>query len=293
MMDVEMENDNKNKVIDEDSKYSVLMSVYCKESPEYFETSLESMLKQTLLPDQIVIVKDGPLNEDLDSIIDRYVDKYPEIFTIVPLVKNVGLGRALDEGLKHCRNELVARMDTDDISLPERCELQVQAFKQNPNLSIIGTMIDEFYDYPTNIVSSRTVPTKHEDIVKFIRRRSPFNHPTVMFKKSEVLRCGGYGNLRRKQDLDLFSRMMNNGCIAANIDQSLVLFRSNEDNFKRRKSWSYCKSYIVAAYYIWKRGHCSFIDLVYVIIGQMVMFLSPMWVLKWLSNTFLRENVKS
>lgn len=269
-------------------KYSVLISLYDKEKPDYLKASIESMLSQTLKPDQIVLVKDGPLNSELDQVIDFYVNQNPGLFTVVELKNNVGLGKALDEGLKYCKNELVARMDADDISLPERCEFQVKEFINNPDLSIVGTMIDEFYDDPKNIISSRIVPTSHEEIKKFIRRRSPFNHPTVMFKKSDVIKCGGYGNLRRKQDLDLFSRMINSGCKGANINQSLLLFRSNEDNYKRRKSWSYCKSYIDVQIKIWKRGHCSIFDLIYVIIGQLVMYLSPMWFLKWISNNFLR-----
>lgn len=272
-----------------EKKYSVLMSVYHKEKPLFLKASLDSMIKQTLKPDEIVIVKDGKLTKDLDQVIDNYISEEPSLFNVVSLEKNIGLGRALDEGLKKCKNELVARMDTDDISLSERCEMQVELFMKNPQLSIVGTMINEFYNDPDNIVSSRVVPTKHEDIERFIKRRSPFNHPTVMYKKSDVMRCGGYGKLRRKQDLDLFSRMINNGCTGANIDKSLLLFRSNEDNFKRRKSWSYCKSYIDVEYAIWKRGHCTFKDLSVVTIGQMVMFLAPMWLLKRLSNKFLRE----
>lgn len=273
-----------------DSKYSVLMSIYKKEIPEYFVQSLQSMVNQTLMPDEIVIVKDGELTNDLEEVIDQYIDKYPRLINIVPLKDNVGLGRALDEGLKHCKNELVARMDTDDISLPERCELQIKQFNENPELCIVGTMIDEFYDEPDNIISSRVVPTTNDEIYKFMKRRSPFNHPTVMYKKSEVIRCGGYGKMRRKQDLDLFSRMINNGCIAQNINQSLLLFRSNEDNFKRRKSWSYCKSYIDVQYEIWKRGHCGLNDLAFVTTGQLVMFLAPMGLIKKISNKYLRNN---
>lgn len=271
------------------TKYSVLMSIYKKENPKYFVESLDSMVNQTLLPDEIVIVKDGELTGELEKIIREYVDRYPELFNIIPLKENVGLGRALDEGIKYCRNELVARMDTDDISLPERCELQVKLFNEKPELAIVGTMIDEFSVNPKNIISSRVVPTTNDEIYKFMKRRSPFNHPTVMYKKSEVIRCGGYGKMRRKQDLDLFSRMINNGCKAQNIEKSLLLFRSNEDNFKRRKSWSYCKSYIVVQLEIWKRGHCSFIDLAYVITGQLVMFLAPMWFLKKISKKYLRK----
>lgn len=269
--------------------YSVLMSAYIEENPEHLQESINSMINQTLPPAQIVLVKDGPLTTELDETINHYIDENKELFTIVSLEENIGLGKALDEGLKYCENELVARMDADDISLPERCEKQVQCFTDDGRLSIVGTMIDEFYDNPDNIISSRNVPAEHNNIVKFMKRRSPFNHPSVMFKKSEVLRCGGYGKFRKKQDLDLFSRMMNSGCKAKNINESLLLFRSNEDNFKRRRSWSYCKSYIDVQIAIWKRGHCSFFDLLYVTFGQVLLYISPMWLMKWLSNTFLRR----
>lgn len=254
-------------------KYSVLMSVYYKEKPEYLETSINSMLQQTLRPDEIVIVKDGKLTNELEQVLSKFVKQEPGLFKIVSLKENVGLGKALDIGLQYCRNELIARMDTDDISLPERCEMQVDMFIKNPQLSLIGTMMDEFFDEPNNIVSSRVVPTEHKDIVKRIKRRNPFNHPTVMFKKSEVLKCGGYGGIRKRQDYDLFSRMINRGCLAANIDKSLLLFRSNEDNFRRRKSWEYCKGYISVQYAIWRRGHCSFIDFLVVTVGQIIILL--------------------
>lgn len=274
------------------SKYSVLMSIYAKENPEYLTHSIESMLNQTYLPDEIVIVKDGKLTEDLDLVLESYKNEFPYIFNIISLKENVGLGKALDIGIKYCKNELIARMDTDDISLSQRCELQIKEFESNPELAIIGTMIDEFYDEPENIVSSRIVPTNNMEIKKFMRRRSPFNHPTVMYKKSAVIKSGGYGKMRRKQDLDLFSRMINMGFVAQNINQSLVLFRSNENNFKRRKSWSYCKSYIEVQFAIWKRGHCSFGDLIFVVLGQLIMFLVPIKLLKIISNKYLRkENI--
>ncbi|MYL69823.1 glycosyltransferase [Halobacillus litoralis] len=274
-----------------EAKYSVLMSVYYKESPHFLKESIESMVRQTLKPDEIVIVKDGELNKELNIVIENFSSNHPGLFNIVELDNNLGLGKALDIGLENCKNELIARMDSDDISLHDRCKEQVKVFQNDPELCIIGTNIDEFYDEPTNVVSSRIVPTKHKDIKRFIKRRSPFNHPTVMFKKSKVLQSGGYGFLRRKQDLDLFSRMLNSGCKASNINKSLLLFRSNENSFKRRKSWDNCKSYIKVIYTIWKRGHCSTLDLIIVTIGQIVMFLAPMKLLKWISNSFLRERL--
>ncbi|WP_445002563.1 glycosyltransferase [Exiguobacterium alkaliphilum] len=270
--------------------YSVLMSVYKNEHPDYLYKSIKSMLAQTVIPQQFVIVKDGPLTKSLDEVVQKFVCQYKDLFKIVELPNNVGLGRALDIGLEHCTNELVARMDSDDISLESRCEKQLHSFDNNPALDIVGTMIDEFYDNPDNIVSTRVVPTEYSEIVKFMRRRSPFNHPSVMFKKSKVINVGGYGPMKRKQDLDLFSRMINDGCYATNINESLVLFRSNENSFVRRKSWSYCKSYIEVQFIILKRKNCSVFDFMYVLIGQLLMYVLPIKVMKALSSLLLRKN---
>ncbi|MBQ6052005.1 MAG: glycosyltransferase [Clostridia bacterium] len=265
------------------------MSVYYKDSPKELKESIDSMLAQSVPCDQFVIVEDGPVGEELDHVITRYAEESPNLFTIVRLKENCGLGRALDFGLTECRNDLVARMDADDISLPGRCEELLELFEKNKNLGLAGTNIDEFYDDPSNIVSSRIVPSDYESICKFMRRRSPFNHPTVMFRKSEVLRCGGYGKMRRKQDLDLFARMINMGVYALNINKSLLLFRSNEDNYKRRKSWEYCKSYIEVERENYKRGYCSLWDLTVVSVGQIIMYIAPLKVMKYLSDRFLRS----
>jgi glycosyltransferase involved in cell wall biosynthesis len=269
--------------------YSVLMSVYNKDTEDELRQSIESMLNQTILCDQFVLVEDGPIGNDLSLVVDEYSSEYQDIFTVIKLPENRGLGKALDVGLKECRNELIARMDADDISLKTRCEKLLQLFDENPKLAIAGTNIDEFYDNPKNIVSSRVVPSDYDSICKFMKRRSPFNHPTVMFKKSEVIRCGGYGQMRRKQDLDLFARMINMNCYALNINESLLLFRSNEGNYKRRKSWEYCKSYIDVERENYKRGYCSFWDLTIVTVGQVVLHIAPIGVMKKLSDIFLRK----
>ncbi|MGG1687214.1 glycosyltransferase [Pseudalkalibacillus sp. NRS-1564] len=276
-----------------DKRYSVLISVYTRENPDYFKLSIESMVNQTLGPEEIVIVKDGPLTEELDKIVDYYVSNYSELFTIVTLTKNVGLGKALNEGLRVCRNELVARMDTDDISLLYRYELQVNEFIKDKDLDIIGSNIDEFYENSNEIVSSRIVPIEHEEIMKFSKRRNPFNHPTVMYKKSSVLRNSGYSDFRRNQDLDLFVRMLNNGCNARNINQSLLLFRANNENLKRRKSWKKCKSYISMIYSFWRNGYSSLIDLTIVAASQIIIFVSPSWVLESITSKYLRKTYKS
>lgn len=269
--------------------YSVLMSVYKKDSPNFLTDAIASMLKQTVLCDQFVLVEDGPLPQKLQEVIDYYKQEYPNLFSVVKLSENIGLGQALDKGLEVCRNDLIARMDADDISLPVRCEKLLNLFAENPKLALAGTNIDEFYDSPQNVVSSRKVPCDYESICKFMRRRSPFNHPTVMFKKSEVNRCGGYGKMKRKQDFDLFARMLNMDCFALNINESLLLFRSNRDNYKRRRSWEYCKSYLDVAVVNYKRGYCSIWDLAYIFAGQLTLHFSPMWLMKLLSDKLLRK----
>lgn len=172
----------------------------------------------------------------LEEIIDTYKRSNEKLFTVISLTENMGLGWALDKGLEVCRNDLVVRMDSDDISLSERCEKEFALFEKEPDLAIIGLNIDEFWEDPKDIKCSRIIPSEPEEIRKKIGRIKPFSHPTVMYKKSEVLRCGGYGKMRRKQDRDLFSHMINMGCKARNINEFLLLFRSNADNYKRRKA---------------------------------------------------------
>lgn len=271
-------------------KYSVLMSVYKNDHPQHLALSIESMLRQTYLCDQFVIVKDGPLSADLNDVIEEYSAKQPDLYTIVALENNVGLGRALDIGLKYCKNELVARMDSDDISLPERCKREIECFCVDPDLDIVGTYINEFSENPEEILSSRVVPCEHDEIVKFARRRSPFNHPTVMYKKSAVIRCGGYGGTKRKEDLCLFPAMVNSGCQARNIPEALLLYRSNKDNLKRRKNWVNCKEYVEVIYKNYLKGYSGLFDLIYVAVAQMVFFVIPAWLAQAISNKLLRKN---
>ncbi len=270
-------------------KYSVLMSLYIKEKPEYARLAIQSMIDQTVPADEIIIVKDGKITEELQAMLDAYASAYPELFRIVGYEENRGLGLALNFGLEHARNELVARMDTDDIAKPERCEKLLKMFADDPELSIVGSHVDEFYETPDEVVSVRAVPTAHKDIYEFAKRRSAFNHPAVMYKKSAVLSLGGYGNMRRNQDIDLFGRMLFSGCKAANIDESLLFFRSNDALAKRRKSWENTKSYIDTIKRFRKMGYSSFGDYAVVAIAQTGMFLCPAKLQHWIYKRFLRK----
>ena len=270
-------------------KYSVLMSLYVKERPEYLRMAIDSMINQTVLPDEIVIVEDGPLNDELYAVIEEYKKKYPDLFSIVVNEENLGLGLALNEGLKVCKNELVARMDTDDISKSDRCEKQLEVFEQNPELSIVGAWVDEFHSTPDKVVSVRAVPERHEKIYEFAKKRSAFNHPVVMYRKSRVLEHNGYSDLRRNQDVDLFGRMLYAGCKARNIGEALLCFRSNDDLAKRRKSWENTKSYIDTIKKFWKMGYASLGDYIVVAVAQTGMFIMPVKVQHWVYKNFLRR----
>lgn len=270
-------------------KYSVLMSLYIKEKPEYLDQALDSMVKQSLTPGEIVIVKDGEISPQLQSILTKYSNQYPGLFKIVGYAQNKGLGFALNYGLRHCRNDLVARMDTDDISDKERCKKQVAVFSAHPEYTIVGAYVDEFYGTPDNVTGCRVVPSSMPEIYKFAKRRSAFNHPTVMYRKSKVLEFGGYSDLRRNQDVDLFGRMLFAGCLATNIQESLLFFRSGEGLAKRRKSWENTKSYIGTIWNFYKIGYSSFLDVTVVSIAQTAMYLMPVLIQKWIYRSFLRQ----
>lgn len=270
-------------------KYSVLMSLYIKEKPEYLRMAIQSMVDQNYAPDEIVIVKDGIITEELQAVLNDFSEKYPRLFNIVGYERNRGLGLALNFGLEHCRNELVARMDTDDISKPDRCKKQLKVFESYPELSIVGSFVDEFFSSPNEVVSVRAVPEKHNDIYNFAKRRSAFNHPTVMYKKTKVLENGGYSNLRRNQDVDLFGRMLFAGCKAENIGESLLYFRSNDSLAKRRKSWENTKSYIETVKRFWKMGYASLGDYILIAIAQTGMFIMPVKLQHWIYKKFLRK----
>lgn len=258
-----------------ENKYSVLMTVYGKDNPEYFDLSLGSMVCQTIKPAEIVLVLDGPVSDGLRAVIKKYEQQEPGLLHILPLPQNVGLGKALQQGMLACRCELVARMDSDDISLPERCELQLQAFRRQPDLDIVGFSVTEFSGSPENIVGSRMVPETNEEIYKFAHLRDPFNHPTVMFRKSSVLSAGNYGDYRKNQDSDLWVRMLSRGAKCRNLPGKHFLFRFDEGTAIKRKSWLNTWSLIEIRWQGWRLGYNSLSDLLLIVSGQLMRFVLP------------------
>lgn len=270
-------------------KYSVLMTVYGKDNPEYFRTALLSMIKQTKQPDEIVLVKDGPIGDKIQDVIDELNNKYPNMIIQVQLKTNIGLGLALNEGMKICKNELIARMDSDDISLPTRCEKQVIEFETNPNLDIVGSQIIEFVGTTDNVVGKRDVPVTNLEIHKYARRRDPFNHPTVMYRKSKVMKYGPYGNYRKNQDTALWIELLSNGCMASNVPEYLLMFRFDEETYKKRKSWINTKLLINIRWRGFKIGFNSFFDFAIVSVMQLGVYIMPTKFQKFVYTKILRK----
>ena len=221
-----------------DEKFSVLLSVYYKEKPRYLYDSLKSIFEQNLPPDEVVLVKDGPLTEELDAVIEQFCTGY-SIIKVISLPENRGTALALNKGLDYCSHELIARMDSDDIAKPERFKKQLEVFKNNPDIDVVSAWIDEFEKDATNVVSTKKIPEYHEEIVRFARERDPVNHPVVMFKKQSVLDAGGYFHLSLIEDYYLWVRMILNGAKFYNIQESLLLFRSSLAMFRRRGGYKY------------------------------------------------------
>ena len=219
--------------------FSVLISVYYKENPYHLIQSLESVFDQTLLPAEVVLVKDGTLTVELDAAIDMFVNKYNDKLKIITLPENVGLGKALNEGLMHCSCELVARMDSDDICKKDRFEKQLTIFEQNQSLSVVGSWIDEFVDTPENIVSIRKLPEKNNELISYAKTRNPMNHPSVMFKKSDILAVGGYKHFYLLEDYYLWTRLIMEKYELYNIQESLLLFRTSPEMIARRGGLRY------------------------------------------------------
>lgn len=222
--------------------FSVLLSVYHKENPEFLQCSIDSICNQTLKPDEIVLVKDGPLTDSLERVIQELCEKYPNKIIIVPLKKNNGLGIALNEGLKHCTHEIVARMDTDDIAKPERFEKEIKILETFPDIDLVGSWIEEFIDTPDNIVSVRKVPETPNLIKTYSRFRCPVNHPSIMFRKQAVEDAGGYQDFKLYEDYYLWARMILNGSRFYNIQESLLFFRITRDTYKRRGGLRYAST---------------------------------------------------
>ncbi|MEW4354208.1 glycosyltransferase [Streptococcus pneumoniae] len=256
--------------------YSVLMSVYSKENPRFLREALESVFHQTVVTDNLVLVCDGPITQELQAVIDDFLTRYPTIFRVFQLPENRGLGHALNYGLRHCKHELVGRMDTDDICKNERFEKQLQQFHQNDNLVLSSGAIEEFLEDPSVIRGRRSVPQEYQEILSFSKRRNPFNHPAVMFKKSVVEAVGGYDETYPLfEDYYLWVRILKAGYYASNVDEVLVLMRTPADLYQRRGGMRYAKDLLRFNQWMFKVKWIGLSDYLFSSIPHAIVCLVP------------------
>ena len=233
--------------------YSVLMSVYRKEKPEHLRLAMDSMMNQTVKPAEFLLICDGPLPAELDQLIAEKEAEFP-ILRVIRLKENGGLGHALRLGMTACSCDLVARMDSDDISVPDRCEKELRYLASHPEVSMVGGWIDEFSRTPEEIHSVRKVPETHEEILAFAKKRNPFNHPSVMLRKADVLAAGNYQEVRYLQDYYLWTAMLVKGLKGHNLQEVLVHMRADENLFQRRSGKEYIRIQTNLFKWMWQNG---------------------------------------
>lgn len=264
------------------------MSVYYKEKVEFFKQAIESVLNNSLMPDQIVIIKDGPLAPELNQIIDYYSISYPQLFTVKQLGENVGLGKALNIGLDYVAHNIVARMDTDDVCYEDRFKNQINFLINNPDISIVGAAVQEFNINVGDLNQFRVLPENTEELKKFSKFRNPLNHPTVMFKKNDIIISGSYQDMPLFEDYYLWARVLSKKFHIANISEPLLHFRIGNDMIGRRSGWSYLKKEIVFLSGIKKIGFLSNTDYIISVMIKLPLRLLPKSLLAFLYKKLLR-----
>ena len=222
------------------ASFSVLLSLYHKESPLFLDLCFQSLQSQTILANEIILVIDGPIGSDLKETVTKWVNILP--ITIIPINENIGLGRALNIGIHNCSHEWIFRMDTDDICVSNRFEKQLQFISNNADIVLFGGQILEFNASVEDAVSIKFVPESLKDIKKFSINRCPFNHMTVAYRKSVISQLGGYQHHLFMEDYNLWLRVIGNNYKVANLPDILLYARVGNGMYKRRRGWEYIKS---------------------------------------------------
>ena len=253
-------------------EYSVLMSVYAGERPEFLRQSIESMMSQTYPTNDFVLVCDGELTDELENIVKEYEDEY-ECFHPLRIKKTIGTGQCANAGISACLNEYIVKMDSDDIALPQRCEISMRVLAKNPDIDMLGAYIDEFDSESGEYISTKKTPLSNSEIRKYAKRRNPFNNQTLVYKKSIAEKVGGYTNIKRCEDYEFVVKMLSHGARGRNLDKVLVRYRITANNYKRRKNWANTKSFINVRWRIYRMGFSDFIDFAVPCACQLVLFV--------------------
>lgn len=272
--------------------YSVLMSVYRKERPDFLRQSMQSIYDQTVPTNDFVLVCDGPLTKGLEDVINEMQEKFGKRLRIICNEENHGLGHCLRTGIPECKNDLIARMDSDDVSKKDRCEKELAVFVRHPNYSAVGSLVGDFKETPDKLDSIRKVPETNDEIIKFVKWRSPMNHPSVMFRKKDILTVGNYPEVRNCQDWYLWTNLLMNGYKLFNVQEVLVYMREDDTTFKRRSGLRYFR---IQKQLYKKMRKAKFISAPQYVVAVSVRFcsaLAPNGLRRALFKRFMREKVR-
>lgn len=256
-------------------KFSVLMSVSPDEKVEYLSQSLNSIWAvQSVKPNQVIIIKDGEINEDLSTIIERFKESVDAHVIVKQNEKNMGLAYSLNVGMKLSSYDIIARMDSDDISMPDRFKKQLFFMENNPDIVVMSSNIEEYDQKMEKILGVRRIPEHHEEIKKFAKKRNPISHPVSVFRKNEVMSVGGYPDFKRSQDYALWSLLLVKGYKMYNMQEVLLKMRTGTQFIKRR-GLSYLINEILIIRYQNKIGFISARRAVLNIIYRIILRTSP------------------
>lgn len=268
--------------------FSLLISVYKGEKAEYLTTCFKSIYQQVIPPTEIILVEDGPLTPDLYHAIEEEEKRFHNIKRVV-LKENQGLGVALNKGMQVCSYDIIARMDTDDICIPERFKAQIEFLENHPEVDVLGAWIAEFDNEPSNVIAIRNLPEFHDDIFQFGKQRNPINHPVVMFRKEAVLKAGGYMPFPLFEDYYLWARMLTQGFRFHNLPQSLLLFRRSPEMVRRRGGLTYAHNEIQFQQKLRKIGYISTYQMLRNICLRYGVRIAPNWIRSIIYKYLLRK----
>ena len=268
--------------------YSVLMSTYAGENPDFLRQGMASIFAQTLPTNDFVLVCDGSLTLPLDKVVNYFARENASTLRVVRIPENLGLAAALNVGLSHCANEIVARMDSDDIAHPERMERQLSAMD---GVDVLGSAVLEFSQQPEDAKTMRRTPPDQHSIINFARRRNPFNHPSVMYRKSAVMEVGGYEQFPLCEDYQLWVKMLMGGFVAKNLSEPLLYMRVGNGMHKRRGGIRYFKTMINFRRWMKSVGFSGNLDFCSSVISHGISCFVPNLLRKNLYGNLLRERV--
>ena len=267
------------------------MSVYKNDKLEYVIKAIDSVLNQSIRPNQYVIMIDGPIDDKLKKILLEY-EKKDKIIELYFREENKGLGITLNEGLNNCKYEYVARMDADDESCKNRFEEQLKILLANINIDVVGCNVLEYDENMKRVLCEKRVPQYSEEIKKFAEKRNPINHPTVMFKKSAILDCGSYEDCRYFEDYYLWVKLLKNGYSFYNIQKPLYKFRAGKTMYERRGGIAYINCIKNFEFRIYKMGYINLFMCINNIIKRSVVALLPNNIRTFLYLKKLRKDKK-